>query len=120
MMNLLLNKIDWSSSLEELSAEEAINTFLELLEFNVSLLFPKKEEYLDKENPSFGNPQYKSNNKVPRKVRNKSTLSKTILSTKSPQKHLFLTNKLEIIEKELRESYEERRNKKERKAIERI
>ena len=47
MMNLLLNRIDWSSSLEELSAEEAVNTFLYFLQHGTMYLTQGMKEVIE-------------------------------------------------------------------------
>ena len=50
-------------------------------------------------------------------MRNKSKLSKSLLSVKSPTRYLELSDKLESIEKQLKDSYEERRRNQENEAI---
>ena len=41
-------------------------------------------------------------------MRNKSKISKSMLCVKSPKRYLELSDKLESIEKELKDSYDER------------
>ena len=53
-------------------------------------------------------------------MRGKAKISKSLISTKFFQRYLNLREKLDIIEKELKQSYDERRMKKERAAISRM
>ena len=121
-INLLLDKVNWESLLENLSPEESVSQLLSLLEEKVSQVFNKQTDFLDNSNQPSG--KFKNNNKIPRKIRNlmrqKTKLSKSILKAKSVSRCLSLREKLEKTEVELKSSYEKRRSDLEKKAIEKI
>ena len=120
-LNLLFNKINWDSSLEELSTEESVQKFINLLEENASLVFKKKKRFQAEDEAGNNQASFKSNNKIPKPVRrlmrSKTKLSKAILKVKSCQKYLKMRESLEAIEIKLKDSYTSRRLEKEKIAI---
>ena len=117
-INLEFDKINWSSILEEQSADEMAKTFLDQLTTKVSLVFkklPKFEETEENEKKSFS-----SKNKIPKKIRiimrNTSKLPKAITRTKDFKRYLKLKDQVEVIEKELKDSYDKRRMNQEKEA----
>ena len=113
--------MNWTSILEDLSPDEMTNLFLKTLLEKISLVFKKRNEYDDSEDEQKRKGQFSSGNKIPRKIRiwmrNKSKLSKCIQRTKSPARYLKLLERMETIEKHLKDSYDERRNKQEHEAL---
>ena len=111
-LNRELDQVDWCSILEEESPENMTSLFLSKLLEKVQLIFKKLPQF-DENSKEDGNKRFSSNNKIPRKIRvlmrNKSKLSKSLLSVKSPTRYLELSDKLEYLEKQLKDSYEERR-----------
>ena len=53
-------------------------------------------------------------------MRNKSKASKSLLRTKSKERYLKLNDKIEAKEKDLKDSYEARRNSQEQEALKKI
>ena len=119
-LNLLLDKVDWSNVMKNLSPEDSLSEFLNILERNVSQVFKKHKDF-EEEKVIHPEGRFRSGNKIPRNIRNmmrnKAKISKSILRTKSVKKFLALKDKLEMIEANLQKSYQDRRSKQENKAI---
>ena len=109
-LNLLFDKVDWTSVMENLSPDESLSEFLRILQLHVSQVFKKHKDF-DVENTTQTEGRFKNGNKIPKSIRNlmrnKANLSKSILRTKSVHKYLALKNKLETIELKLKKSYQE-------------
>ena len=117
-MNLLLEEGNWEEEMDGKSVQEMTDTLLCHIENNVKEKFPDaKEDETNKENKQ-------SNNQIPRNMRlmfkQKRSLTKGIMKTISAKRCLELRKKIDSIEMQLKASYTERRNKKEKEAIEEI
>ena len=118
-MNMELDLVDWATILEDKSPDEMTKIFLEILLEKASLVFKKLSTFESAENKDFS-----SKNKIPRRIRilmrNKKKLSESIQRTKSMRRCLKLRDKLESTEKALKESYDERRMKQEKEALQKM
>ena len=118
-LNMEIDLIDWSTILADKSPDEMTKIFLEILLEKVWLVFKKLSTFESTEKKDFS-----SNNKIPRQIRilmrNKRKLSESIQRTKSMRRCLNLRDKLESIEKELKESYDKRRINQEKEALKKI
>ena len=116
-LNLELDKVNWQSLLQEESVDEMSKTFISTLTEKVSTVIRKKSQFNQSEETEEKS-LFSSKNKIPRNVRilmrNKRKLSKLILNTKSLKKYLKFRDRIEVIEKELQESYVKRRQNQEK------
>ena len=149
-MNLFLSEINWKETLEQKTVQQTTDFLLLKIEENVMKIFKKKdlcnkenikqtqkhtedndydqtpEVHKYKSNPSNAKKVRKemSKNKIPKKVRKlfrqKQSVTKKLFKTTSAKKCLALRNKMESIEKDLKENYTDRRNKQENIAISKI
>ena len=112
--NLLMLKTNFDELFLNLTASQMLDAFYEVTVQNVDIIFDKKESLNEKES-------FTSANKIPRKVRilmrNKSKISKSILISYSGVKIANLKLKLQKIETDLENHYNERRENQEREAI---
>ena len=122
-LNLLLDETRWESLMEDLSAEESLKVFLNVLEEKVSTIFTKKAQFNDEKSDQPAG-RFKSGNKIPREIRKlmrkKRNISKAMLKIKSLTRLLKLRENLEEIETKLQSSYEARRSEQENQAISKI
>ena len=123
-LNLELDLIDWSSILSDKSPDEMTQIFLEKLLEKVSLVFKRLSSFEHGEETQNEKKEFSSKNKIPRQVRilmrKKRKLSESILRTKSMRRCLNLRDKLESVEKALKESYDKRRTNQEKEALEKM
>ena len=114
--NLLIMNINFEEIFRNLSTSQMLEKFYEVIEDTVDIIFEKKEALKEKEKDIF-----KSSNRIPRNVRilmrNKSKLSKSILSSKSGKKITALRFKLQKIESDLEDHYRKRKENQENEAI---
>ena len=119
-LSLELDKVNWTSILEDQTPNQMIKKFLDTVLCKISLIFRKLPQYDASLDQKAGN-KFSSKNKIPKKVRilmrNKSKLSKAIQRTKSQHRYLQLSDRLAGIENELKDSYNQRRQNQEKEAL---
>ena len=85
-LNLELDKVDWSSIMDDKSSDELTEAFLVKLLEKVSLIFKKLSSFDDNEE-KIQQKQFSSKNKIPREIRilmrNKRKISQAIQRAKS-------------------------------------
>ena len=117
----LLTKLseDFDENTKEEDTEERLNRFYKLIEEAVVTLFEKKEAFKTEENKNM-----RKRNKISKTarilMRKKSNISKKILASNSKDKTLKLMKALEVVEKELEQSYKNMKVTKEKEALDKI
>ena len=114
---MLISKVNFEELFYNLSTTQMLDVFYKIVVENVDIIFDKKETIK-------GNEGFSSANMIPRKVRvmmrQKSKISKAILVSKSGVKIASLKQKLQKVETELENHYNQRRDNQEREAIRKI
>ena len=115
--NLLIMQMNFDDMFANLSTSQMLNRFYEVVVNTADIVFDKKETYKESDN-------FSSSNRIPRKIRvlmrNKSKISKLIISSKSGQKISALKIRLQSIESDLEKHYLSRRESQEKEAIRKI
>ena len=103
------------------NTETKVSKFFTLIESLTALVFKKKKSFQDLEEREKGENKKQTNNKIPKRIRQlmkrQSKLSKQVFSSTNWEKNYDKMEELREIEKELEESYKNRRIKKENEAI---
>ena len=119
--DILLTKLseDFDSKTEYETTSEMLERFYNLIEKSVTTLFEKKEAFKNEKEK-----KNKKGNKIPKEIRimmrQKTKLSKKILSSNSGNKTVQMMKTLETVEKELELSYKKMRMKREKEALNKI